>query len=89
MTIAGGGHVPTLPHTLMAPMAIFCSLSLSRDHISIKFAIFVVGVVFVGREEVVKSFLSVLPFEGNDELFNRDTMFYPSDNQVPLGMAEG
>ena len=87
MTIAGGGHAPTLPHTFMAPMAIFCSIS--RDRISIKFTFFVVGVVFVGREEVVKLFLSVLPFEGNDELFNQDTMLYPSENQVPLWMAEG
>lgn len=67
----------------------YLSLYLSRDRISIKFAFFVVGVVFVGREEVVKLSLSVLPFEGSDELFNRDTMLYPSENQVPLGMAEG
>ena len=81
MTIAGGGHVPT-PHFYRTHG--YLLLYLSRDRISIKFAFFVVGVVFVGREEVVKLFLSVLPFEGNDELFNRDTMLECKQLKVRL-----
>ena len=46
------------------------SFHFSLDHISTKFAFIVVGVGFVWREEVVKLFLLVFPFEGNDKLFD-------------------
>ena len=60
---------------------------LSRSYLD-KISFFVVGVVSVWKKEVVKLFLSIFSFEGSDELFNLDTMLYPSENQVPLVTAK-